>query len=108
MSKKQNLYSGIWGSQSVKIRDFLTGDDYEQVIQLDSSDFKRAGNRTSSGYSFNLILENGRAVNNISGTAVARDLNDYLSDNKLFSDLLKNKKVKINLDSQFRLHLRKL
>ena len=108
MSKNQNLYTGIWRCQSVKIRDFLTGEKNKQVIQLDRSDFERAGNRVSSGYTFNLMLKNGRAVNNISGTAVARDLNDYLSDNKLFGKLLKDKEVKINLDSRFQLHLRKL
>jgi len=108
MSNKQNLYTGIWRSQSLKIRDFLTGNDQEQVIQLDRTEFERAGNRKGSGYTFNLMLENGRAVNNISGTAVARDLDEYLSDNKLFRDLLKDRKVKINLDSEFRLHLKKL
>lgn len=108
MSKNQHLYTNIWKSLSIEFKIFLEGTETEKTLQLDKNQFVLAGNRLKSGYAFNLLLKNGVASNNIGGSAVARDLFDYLDNNALFKKLLINKKIKISMSKEFVLLLKKL
>lgn len=108
MSQKQNLYTEIWRRQSVPFKKFLESDDTTAEVQLQESWFQHATVRGRQDFSFNLVIENGRVTNNISGSAVARDLYDYLSEHALFRRLLKNMKVKFNMTGEFVLQMRKL
>lgn len=108
MSNKQHLYSDIWKSQSVAFKNFLETDVHRAEVQLREQDFQRASIRGRKSFSFNLVLENGKASNNISGSAVARDLEEYLTEHVLFRKLLADKHVKINLTGDFMLQMQKL
>lgn len=44
-----------------------------QQLSLSKTEFESTGNRDLSGYTFNLEIEHGKVINDISGTAVARD-----------------------------------
>lgn len=48
-----------------------------------------------------------RPANNVSGSAVARDLRDYLVESRFFRSLLQNKKVVIRLGKDFALRVEK-
>ena len=55
----------------------------EQQFKLNITDFESAGDRGKSGYTFNITMENGKVINNISGSAVARDLFEALKSDEL-------------------------
>ncbi|MGX5690925.1 hypothetical protein [Arcticibacter tournemirensis] len=78
----------------------------EQSFKLNITDFESAGSRGKSGYTFNLALENGKVSNNISGSAVARDLYEALKSDEAIKMLLQNKSVKISVGKSFVLSIK--
>lgn len=91
-------YEHIWQQLVPKIREaVISGTPFE--VNLGRTAFDKVGKRKS--YSFRLELNNGFPVNNISGTAVARDLARVLEGNALFVDAAKGKHVLLRLDSKF-------
>ncbi len=68
-------------------------------IQLSQEDFKKVGNRQS--YSFNLEFSDGIVVNDIGGSAVARDLARVLEQSENFNKNLKDMHVKFRMDKGF-------
>src|SRR3954466_1065704 len=82
------------------IKKSLNGD---QQFKLNITDFESAGDRGKSGYTFNVALENGKVMNNISGSAVARDLVEALKADDAIKLMLQNKSVKISVGKSFML-----
>ncbi len=78
----------------------------EQSFKLNITDFESAGSRGKSGYTFNLALENGKVSNNISGSAVARDLYEALKSDEAIKTLLQNRSVKISVGKSFVLSIK--
>jgi len=95
-------YEDIWKHLTPEI---LKGIKEQNSIefQIGSAIFKLVGNRHS--YSFNLEFIDGKISNNISGSAVARDLARVLEVNAEFKRESKGKHLRINLDNQFGLHV---
>ena len=92
-------YTDLWTKQRTSITDKLVNTTDKQTIQLNSEDFNNVGNRRN--YSFNLEFINGIVSNNISGSAVARDLAQVLENSKDIKEILKTGHYKINMDRQF-------
>lgn len=78
----------------------------EQQFKLDSIAFEQAGGRSKSGYSFMLQLEDGKATNNISGSAVARDLLEVLKSDEPTKAMLIGRSIKISVGSSFMLSIK--
>ena len=78
----------------------------EQQFKLNITDFESAGERGKSGYTFNLQMENGKVKNNISGSAVARDLFESLKNDDLIKAFLQDKSVKISVGKSFMLTIK--
>ena len=78
----------------------------EQNFKLNITDFESAGERGKSGYIFNLMLENGKVKNNISGSAVARDLYEMLKSDDAVKALFQDKNVKISVGKSFVLSIK--
>lgn len=78
----------------------------EQQFKLNITDFEAAGSRAKSGYTFNINMENGKVTNNISGSAVARDLYELLKADEAIKALLKDKNVKISVGKSFVLSIK--
>jgi hypothetical protein len=95
-------YVDIWEYVTPKIFEEIKKQDSVE-IHLNESIFRLVGNRKS--YSFNLEFINAEVSNNISGSAVARDLARVLRDNTEFLKHSKGKRIKINMDSYFVLHI---
>lgn len=72
-----------------------------QEYQLSRHEFEAIGDRLNSGYSFNLEIGNGTVINNIEGTAVARDLFEVLKQSNIARELMQNNYFKINLAKNF-------
>ncbi|MGZ3873184.1 MAG: hypothetical protein ACXVJD_09720 [Mucilaginibacter sp.] len=78
----------------------------EQQFKLNITDFESAGDRGKSGYTFNIALENGKVTNNISGSAVARDLYEALKADEAIKAMLQNKSIKISVGKSFMLTIK--
>jgi hypothetical protein len=73
----------------------------EQSFKLNITDFESAGDRGKSGYTFSLQMENGKVTNNISGSAVARDLFEALKSDEAIKAMLSDKSIKISVGKTF-------
>lgn len=102
MIKESNIYVPLWQKYRPMIvslmREALVS---QQNYSLSKHKFEAIGDRTQSGYSFNLEIKNCIVQNNIEGTAVARDLFEVLKNSKSASELLKQHNFKINLNKEF-------
>jgi hypothetical protein len=78
----------------------------EQQFKLNITDFEAAGDRGKSGYTFNITMENGKVTNNISGSAVARDLFEALKSDDAIKDMLANKSIKMSVGKSFVLSIK--
>jgi hypothetical protein len=100
--KDSSIYVPLWQKYRPvlvsKMREALVS---AQVYSLSKHEFEAIGDRTQSGYTFNLEIKNGILQNNIDGTAVARDLYEVLKNSKSASELLKQYHFKFNLNKDF-------
>ena len=78
----------------------------EQAFKLNITDFESAGGGAKSGYTFNIQMENGKVINNISGSAVARDLYEALRGDDAIKAMLQDKAVKISVGKSFMLTIK--
>jgi hypothetical protein len=78
----------------------------DQQFKLNITDFESAGDRGKSGYTFNITMENGKVINNISGSAVARDLYEAIKTDEAVKALLQDKSVKISVGKSFMLSIK--
>ncbi len=78
----------------------------EQNFKLNITDFESAGDRGKSGYTFNIAMENGKVTNNISGSAVARDLYEALKSDEAIKAMLQDKNIKISVGKSFVLSIK--
>lgn len=99
-------YEDIWKQILPAIQKFLESPESSGSMQLPKEAFTKVGNRNN--YRFNLELQNAAAINNIKGSAVARDLERVINSNKKLRSLLQGKTVKFNMDGFFTFYLRKL
>lgn len=72
-----------------------------QSLLLNKQEFEIYGNRKASGYTFTLKIIDGRVVNNIKGSAVARDLYDILKGSEKAKSMFKEKNYKITLGKDY-------
>ena len=100
-SGSQGKYSNIWRNTLPAISEILDSSESWESIALNPKDFALAGNRKS--YSFNLEIDNGIVSNNISGSAVARDLAAGLSNSSSMKSILKTGYFKFRMDNNFTL-----
>ncbi|MGY3054238.1 hypothetical protein ACVWYG_002444 [Pedobacter sp. UYEF25] len=97
-----NLYYPLWKKYlpvfAIQFKKALTS---EQEINFTKSDLHNLGNRNKSDYGFSLEIQNGKVLNNISGSAVARDLYDVLLSDARMKELLQNNYFKLSLGKAY-------
>jgi hypothetical protein len=99
---EERKYLQTWKKYIPVIRLYLKKSMTEdQQFKLNITDFESAGDRGKSGYTFNLQMENGKPTNNISGSAVARDLYELLKADESIKAFLQDKSVKISVGKSF-------
>ena len=104
-SGSKGKYINIWQNALPAISEIIGSSDSSGSIMLNSKDFALVGNRQS--YSFNLEFDNGIVSNNISGSAVARDLATELTSSGSIKSVLNNGYFKIRMDKNFTLWISK-
>ena len=109
MMTQINLYYPLWKKYlpvfAIQLKKALTE---EQEIGFTKSDLHSLGNRNKADYSFSLEIENGKVKNNISGSAVARDLFDVLSSSPKIKELLQENHFKFSLGKAYILKISSL
>jgi hypothetical protein len=104
---EQRQYITTWKKYLPVIRLHLKKSfNEEQQFKLNIQDFESAGDRAKSGYTFNIQMENGKVINNISGSAVARDLYESLKSDDAIKAMLQGKSVKISVGKSFILSIK--
>ncbi|MDB5023697.1 MAG: hypothetical protein JWP78_1452 [Mucilaginibacter sp.] len=104
---EERKYLQTWKKYIPVIRLYLKKSLTEdQQFKLNITDFESAGDRGKSGYTFNLQIENGKVSNNISGSAVARDLFELLKADEVIKAFLQEKSVKISVGKSFMLTIK--
>ena len=102
--KDANIYILLWQKyRPVIISKMKAAMVTSQEYKLTKHEFEAIGDRTNSGYGFNLEIKNGIVQNNIEGTAVARDLYEVLKSSETAKTLMVNNHFKINLTKDFTL-----
>jgi hypothetical protein len=104
---EERKYLQTWKKYIPVIRLYLKKSVTEdQQFKLNITDFESAGDKGRSGYTFNLQMENGKVTNNISGSAVARDLFELLKADDVIKAFLQEKSVKISVGKSFMLTIK--
>ena len=96
-------YIDLWQDQKFKIKEILGNGD-KGSIQMNSEGFENVGKRKN--YSFNLEFNNGVVLNNIGGSAVARDLARVLENNFEIKEILSSGHYKFSMGKDFILHIK--
>lgn len=78
----------------------------DQNFKLNITDFESAGDRGKSGYTFSITIENGKVINKIGGSPVARDLFDTLKSDEVIKGLFQDKTIKIAVGKTFVLSIK--
>ena len=106
MYYESNHYASLWNKYRPVILQLMmaAGTDPQQY-KLSAHEFKAIGQREKTGFSFLLEVHDGRAVNNIKGSNVARDLLRVLQQSQKASQLMKEGVYELKMDKQFVLHV---
>lgn len=101
------MYTQIWNKYLPIIRILLkrsTGSD--QTLNLNATDFERAGATRKSGYKFHINFVNGRVDNILSASPMARDLADVLLQDAMVKELFAANDYYVTMDAKFNLGIR--
>ena len=98
-------YASLWNKYRPVILQLMmaAGSDPQQY-KLSAHEFKAVGRREKA-YSFVLEVSQGKALNNIKGSTVARDLLGILQQSQKGSQLMREAVYELSLDKQFVLHV---
>lgn len=100
--KDKNIYVELWQKYRPAILAMMKVSEAEhKYYQLTEHEFTAIGERTKAGYVFNLEISKGKVVNNISGTAVARDLFIVLENSATAKEIMATSNIKITLSNKF-------
>jgi hypothetical protein len=106
MYYESNHYASIWNKyRPVILHLMIAAHDDPQQYKLSAHEFKAIGQREKSGFSFLLEASGGRALNNIKGSNVARDLLHVLQQSQKASQLMNEGTYELKMDKQFILHV---
>lgn len=108
MAFEPNFYISLWRKYRPVILKLMTAAaDGPQQYQLFVHEFKSAGAKEKGGYTFLLEMANGKALNNIKNSAVAKDLMAVLQQSPTAAALMTTSAYAFSLDRQFVLHVDK-
>lgn len=109
MIKDEGKYSHLWMKYAAVIHVLLKKTDNEsQKLQLYKHEFEYFGHKQNANFTFSFDLINGRALNIVSNTAIARDLWRVLDNNTATKNFLKDRNIKVSIGKSFELQLEKI
>ena len=107
MLAESNPYSTLWNKYRPVILQLMSAaiENGPQQYKLFAHEFKAVGQKEKSGFSFVLEASQGRAVNNIKTSTVAKNLLQVLQQSKRASELMNEATYQLSMDKQFMLHV---
>lgn len=105
MSNSQTFLT-FWKKQLPDIKSFLESDSYFKSIQLAEDEFTKLEKREK--YSFNLEYLNGSIFHKLEISAIAKDLDTALNENKDICNLIDSGHFNFKLTSSFVFKMSKL
>jgi hypothetical protein len=100
-------YASLWNKYRPAILQLMVAaDEGPQEYKFFKHEFK-AINPKEKGYAFNLEAFQGKAVNSIKASTLAKDLLSVLASSPKASELMEGNAYEFNLDKQFVLHITK-
>jgi hypothetical protein len=103
---ESNPYTSLWSKYRPMILQLMVAAEKDpQQYKLFAHEFKAVGQREKTGYSFLLEVSNGKALNKIQGSMVARDLLGVLQQSQKASQLMREAVYELRLDKQFIFHV---
>ena len=106
MFNESNIYFSLWSKYRPVILQLMKASANEaQQYKLSAHEFKAIGDKNKSGYVFALETQDGKASNNIAGSAPAKDLLMVLQQSKTGALLLSEASYQLKLDKQFVFHV---
>ncbi len=101
------MYTQIWNKYLPIIRILMkratTGD---QTLNMNLTDFERAGIARKSGYKFLIQLSNGRVDNVISSSELAKDLAATLLQDEVVKELCTRNDYHITMNAKYQLGIK--
>lgn len=98
-------YASLWNKYRPAILQLmLSAEEGPQEYKFFKHEFK-ALNPKEKGYTFTLEAHQGKAVNDIKGSAMAKDLLYVLAESPKASELMDTHIFEFSLDKQFLLHI---
>ncbi|HYG17807.1 MAG TPA: hypothetical protein VD816_02720 [Ohtaekwangia sp.] len=108
MAFEPNFYTALWRKyRPVILKLMVAAAEGPQHYQLFVHEFKSAGSKQKGGYTFLLEMADGKALNNIKDSAVAKDLMAVLQQSRTASELMTTSTYAFSLDKHFVLHVNK-
>ncbi len=109
MMKDEGKYAHLWMKYAAVIHVLLKKTENEnQKLQLYKHEFEHHGNKQNTNFTFSFDLINGRALNIVSSTAIARDLWRVLDNNTVTRNWLKERSIKISIGKSFEMQFEKI
>jgi hypothetical protein len=100
------IYSYLWNKYRPAILKLMIDSaEGPQQYKFSSHEFRNVNLKEKGGHSFTLKAFQGRAVNNIRASAVAKDLLYILQQSKKATELLETSTFEFILDKQFVFHV---
>lgn len=94
-------YASLWNKYRPMILKLMLASESEpQEYKMSGHEFKAVGKKEKT-YSFTMEVSRGKALNNIKGSTVARDLLTVLQQSQKASQLMEEAVYEMNLDKQF-------
>lgn len=95
-------YTSLWNKYRPMVLQLMSAAaGGPQQYKLSGHEFKAMGEKVKSGYAFSLEAANGKAINNIKGSTVAKDLLQVLQQSKRASQLMSEATYELSLDKHF-------
>jgi hypothetical protein len=103
MLAESNPYSTLWNKYRPVILQLMSAavENGPQQYKLFAHEFKAVGQKEKSGFSFTLEASNGKAINNIKTSTVAKNLLQVLQQSKRASELLSEAPYELSMDKNF-------
>lgn len=107
--KDEGKYLDLWMKYSAVIRLLIKKTENDnQKLQLFKHEFENGSHKAPTGYVFSVDLLNGKIMNTVSTTAIAKDLVQVLVTDVTFKTWLKTRNVKISLSKTYDLVFEKI
>jgi hypothetical protein len=107
MLAESNPYSPLWNKYRPVILQLMSAavQNGPQQYKLFAHEFRAIGQKEKSGFSFVLEASNGRALNNIKTSTVAKNLLQVLQQSPRASELMGQATYELSMDKHFVFHV---